>query len=89
MMLHVLFAVQKDNTVSFSFILFFYLTRGHFFIAYTERRRETEKHQCEGETLISRLLDAPRLGIKLTTCSRALSGIKPSTFQLRDDAPTH
>ena len=46
--------------------LFLILTQGHFFIAFIDRRRKREKHQCKGESLSGCFLYVSRPGITHT-----------------------
>ena len=63
---------------------FLFLPKDIFPIAFSERGREREKHQCERETSIGCLLYAPGLGNKPTTQACAQTGNQTHSFSVTE-----
>ena len=71
---------QSPKGIRYEVVFYYYfeiLTQGYVFICFRkvrgEKQREREKHQCERETSISCLPEAPRPGIKPSTQVCALT----------------
>ena len=75
----------------FGVTLFFFfleiLSQGHFFIAFREREKDREKHQCERETSIGCLSYTPQQGIEPQPRYVPRLESNPQPFSLREDTP--